>query len=174
VSIVFLLCFVAGILLGVRLLFFGAERRRLKAGAIPLRRSEPAVVAFLTMFGLAGYLLDRSGHFTSARTATYALLLAAVWAFIVTRLAIATARIVPEVDPDDPRFALQGCVAVVTKEIPADQEGEIRFESESTSQSLRARNIGEGGISAGDEVCIERVDDGIAFVERWSLVEKRL
>jgi len=40
--------------------------------------------------------------------------------------------------------------------------------------SLRARSINEQVIDAGLEVCIERVEDGIAFVELWSLVEARL
>lgn len=172
--IAFLLCFLAGILFGVRLLFFGAERRHPKEGSITLRRSEPAAIAFVTMFGLTGYLFARSGSLATSRIIGYSLVLAAAWAFIVTRLAIAAARVVPEVNPDDPRFTLQGCVAVVTRDIPADAEGEISFEVGPATQSLRARHIGEGGIPAGDEVCIEHVDDGVAFVERWSLVERRL
>lgn len=173
-SVVFLLCFLAGILLGVRLLFFGAERRRVRSGAMPLRRSEPALVAFLSMFGLAGYLFVRYSELSTARIVVSATVLAAAWAFLITRIAIATARIVPEVNPDDPRFALQGHVAVVSRDIPADAEGEIRVQHGSVTQTLRARNIGDGGIATGDEVCIERVDDGVAFVERWSLVEERL
>ena len=58
----FLAAFIAGLLLGVRVMFFGAERRqRRSADALPLRRSEPAIVGFLLMFGVAGYLLTRRG-----------------------------------------------------------------------------------------------------------------
>jgi len=173
-SIFFLLCFLTGILLGVRLLFFGAERRRPVAGAIPLRRSEPAIVAFLTMLGLAGYLFVRYSGLTTGRVLAYAVTLAAIWAFVVTRIAIATAKIVPELNPDDPRFVLQGCVAVVTRGIEPGAEGEILIPAGESHRSIRARNIGDGGIPAGDEVCIERVEDGVAFVERWALVERRL
>jgi hypothetical protein len=48
----FLASFIAGLLLGVRVMFFGAERRqRIRPTRLPLRRSEPAIVGFLLMFG---------------------------------------------------------------------------------------------------------------------------
>jgi membrane protein implicated in regulation of membrane protease activity len=170
----FLTCFIVGVLLSVRLLFFGAERRRLKAGALPLRRSEPAALGFLVMFGLAGYLAERSGRSTTALSFGVAVVLGGVWAYVVTRLAIATARVEPEVNPDDPRFAYQGCVAVVTAAIVSDGDGEIRFDDHGAMKTSRARNIGNDQIDAGEEVCIERIEDGVAYVERWSLVEERL
>jgi len=50
-TFLFLTAFIAGLLLGVRVMFFGAERRQLRpADAMPLRRSEPAIVGFLLMF----------------------------------------------------------------------------------------------------------------------------
>ena len=57
----YLAAFLSGLLLTVRLMFFGAERRRLRPNVTPLRRSEPAAVAFLVMFGVSGYLLTRHG-----------------------------------------------------------------------------------------------------------------
>ena len=92
----------------------------------------------------------------------------------VTRLAIATARVQPEHDPDDPRFVLQGHVAIVTSDIPADGEGTIVFGEAEGRRSLGARAIDGQAISAGLEVCIERVENGIAFVEPWAVVEARL
>lgn len=170
----YLACFLAGILLGVRLLFFGAERRKVRPDAIPLRRSEPAAIAFLAMFGLAGYLIHRAHDYSPWVTVVAAATLAFVWAFVVTRVAIATARIRPELDPDDPRFALQGCVAVVTAEISPNHDGEIRYTERNVERTVPARNIGTETIHAGEEVCIERIDDGVAHVERWALVERRL
>lgn len=171
----YLAALIAGLLLGVRLMFFGAERRRRQAaGALPLRRSEPAMVAFLAMVGLAGYLLTRHSQLGSARTALVAVALGVAWAFVVTRAAIATARLVPAHDPDDPRFLLQGCVAVVTSAIPASGEGAIAYEDGSGSRSVSARTIDEQAVSAGQEVCIERIEDGVAFVELWTNVESRL
>jgi membrane protein implicated in regulation of membrane protease activity len=174
VTYAYLISLIAGLLLGVRLMFFGAERVRPAPGVLPLRRSEPAIVAFLVAFGLAGYLLARYGRFDSMSVVSLAASFAVVCAAIATRLAIATARIVPEHDPDDPRYALQGRVGVVTIDIPAGGEGSIRYEDKGSMHTVRARDIGDGAIHAGQEVCIERIDDGVAHVELWALVEQRL
>lgn len=174
-SAVYLVSFCLGLLLGVRIMFFGAERRRATTpDGVPLRRSEPAAAAFLVMFGVAGYLLTRPGRMSPASGLLAAVVLGALWAAVVTRLAIATARVQPEHDPDDPRYVLQGHVATVTQAIPTDGEGAIAYGELADRRSLRARSIDSEGIDEGVEVCIERVEDGVAFVERWALVEARL
>jgi hypothetical protein len=174
-SAVFLIAFIAGLLLAVRIMFFGAERRRAHAAdAMPLRRSEPAVSAFLVMFGVAGYLLTRADRLSPLGGTGAALVLGALWAAVVTRLAVAAARVQPEHDPDDPRYVLQGHVAMVTTTIPPDGEGSIAYGAGGGRRSLRARSIDRQAIGEGSEVCIERVDDGVAVVELWALVEARL
>ena len=174
-SVLYVIAFIVGLLLAVRIMFFGAERRRPRPGdALPLRRWEPAVSAFLIMFGMAGYLLTRPGRLLPAAGAGAAIVLGALWAVLITRLAIATARVQPEHDPDDPRYVLQGHVAVVAEPIPADGAGSIVLGEATAQRNLPARSIDGEAIDAGIEVCIERVDDGVAFVERWSLVEARL
>jgi membrane protein implicated in regulation of membrane protease activity len=174
-SALYVVTFIVGLLLAVRIMFFGAERRRARAGdPLPLRRWEPAVSAFLIMFGVAGYLLTRPGRLTPVVGLGAAVLLALLWAALVTRLAIATARVQPEHDPDDPRYVLQGHVAIVTTPIPPDGEGSIAIGEPGAQRSLRARSIDGQPIDEGIEVCIERVDEGVALVERWALVEARL
>ena len=174
-SVLYVVSFIVGVLLAVRIMFFGAERRRPRPGdPLPLRRWEPAVSAFLIMSGMAGYLLTRPGRLAPAAGAAAAVVLGALWAVLVTRLAIATARVQPEHDPDDPRYVLQGHVAIVTGLIPADGEGVILLGEPDRPNTLRARSIDGQAIEQGVEVCIERVDDGVAFVERWALVEARL
>jgi hypothetical protein len=171
----FLIALIAGLLLGVRIMFFGAERRRARADAMPLRRSEPAAAAFLAMFGLAGYLLTRRGTLSEGVGIGVAALLGVVWAVVITRIAIATARVQPEHDPEDPRYVLQGHVGTVTVAITSGGEGEITYDGGSgVRQTARARAIDESAIGEGEEVCIERVEDGVAFVELWALVEQRL
>src|SRR5215203_448481 len=170
----FLAFFIAGLLLGVRVMFFGAERRRHSADALPLRRSEPAIVGFLLMFGVAGYLLTRRGTVSAGVGALIAALLGLVWAVLVTRLAVATARIQPEHDPEDPRFALQGQVAIVSAAIPSDGEGTITFSDAGMQRTVRARTIDGSAIAEGEEVCIERLEDDLALVELWAIVEQRL
>jgi hypothetical protein len=39
---------------------------------------------------------------------------------------------------------------------------------------VRARTIDGRGVAAGEEVCIERIEDEVAFVELWATVEQRL
>jgi hypothetical protein len=174
-SYLFLTAFIVGLLLGVRLMFFGAERRRLDERTdLRLRRSEPAIVAFLVMFGVAGYLLTRHGTMGSGAGTATALLLGVAWAGVVTRVAIATARLQPEHDPDDPRYRLQGHVALVTSAIPAGGEGMIALPEGSSPGMLRARCLDERGVPEGQEVCIERVDEEVAYVEPWAAVEARL
>lgn len=171
----FLATFIAGLLLGVRVMFFGAERRRqLSADGLPLRRSEPAIIGFLLMFGIAGYLLTRRGTVSAGLGTTIAALLGLVWAVLVTRLAVATARVQPEHDPDDPRFVLQGHVAIVASAIPSDGEGTITFSEAGAQRTTRARTIDGSAIGEGEEVCIERLEDDVAFVELWAIVEQRL
>lgn len=170
----FLASFFGGLLLAVRLMFFGAEPRRHREGALPLRRWEPAVVAFLLMLGIAGYLLTEKAGLDSAAGTAAAAVLALAFAAIVTRLAIATARIQPGHDPDDPRYVLQGCVGIVTVAIPAGDEGMICFGETGAETAVRAREISGEAVAVGEEICIERVEEGVAFVERWALVEARL
>ena len=156
-------------------MFFGAERRKLRsADALPLRRSEPAIIGFLLMFGLSGYLLTRRGTVSAGVGALIAVLLGLVWAVLVTRLAIATARLQPEHDPEDPRFALQGHVAMVSAAIPSEGEGAITFSDAGAQRTLRARTIDGSTVAEGEEVCIERLEDDVAFVELWAIVEQRL
>jgi hypothetical protein len=141
---------------------------------MPLRRSEPAIVGFLVMFGVAGYLLTRRETVSPAVGAAIAALLGLVWALIVTRIAVATARLQPEHDPDDPRYLLQGHVALVAAAIPAEGEGAITIVDEGASRRVRARTIDGSAVAEGEEVCIERIEDEVAFVELWATVEQRL
>jgi hypothetical protein len=106
--------------------------------------------------------------------ALIAALLGLVWAVLVTRLAVATARLQPEHDPEDPRFALQGHVAIVSAAIPADGEGTITFADAGAQRTVRARTIDGSAIAEREEVCIERLEDDVAFVELWAIVEQRL
>ena len=172
----YLAAFVTGLLLGVRVMFFGAERRRpAVAGAMPLRRSEPATIAFLLMFGGVGYLAARGGAMSAPAASTVAVLLGVTWAAIVTRVVIAMARRKPEHDPDDPRYVLQGHLAVVSVAIAPGGAGAITFVDRDAPRTVPARSMNDDdGLPEGEEVCIERLDDGVAVVERWSVVEQRL
>lgn len=170
----FLVSFIAGLLLAVRLMFFGAERRRVSGRGTPLRRSEPAGVSLLLAFGVAGYLLHAHTSLPRSGVVMGAAVIAAAVAGVVVRLAILTAQLQPAHDPDDPRFVHQGVVAVVTARIPEGGEGAIALPGQGHAHPLRARSVDARAMELGQEVCIERVEDDVALVELWSNVEQRL
>jgi hypothetical protein len=73
-------------------------------------------------------------------------------------------------DEDD----INGQVATVTRDITAHSPGEITWYAWDKKHVLPARAIGESEITAGSEVVIDVVEDGVARVELWSIVEQRL
>lgn len=69
---------------------------------------------------------------------------------------------------------LQGTFALVTKDI-ASTPGEISYEFRDEKLAAPAISIDGAPISKGTDVVIEQIDkSGIAHVELWSVVEKRL
>jgi hypothetical protein len=62
----------------------------------------------------------------------------------------------------------------VSSPIPSDGEGTITFSEAGAQRTVRARTIDGSAITTGEEVCIERLEDDVAFVELWAIVEQRL
>lgn len=172
--------FLAGLLLGVRVMFFGV-RRRLGENLLHHRRWPLALAAFLAVGGAMLYVRTRSA---SGVTPTWVWVVVAVgavagaagWWFVKRSAAI------PSSDPeDDPRYRFQGHVAQVTAAIRAPSQGRIAFDFDGKRYDLRAQwapdavgfERGSAGL-VGDEVVIERIDDGVAYVEPWAVVEQRL
>ena len=175
-SVLYLVSFVGGLLLAVRVMMYGVERPREEnpAGERSFRLSPPLVVAILTVFGLAGYVLTRLAVGTVITRLLSSAALAAAAAFLAGYLVKKWWTVTPEHDVDDERYVLQGHVARVTKAIRADVEGEIGYEIGRERHVMRARSYDDGALSEGTEVVIERIEDGIAYVEAWVEVEKRL
>jgi membrane protein implicated in regulation of membrane protease activity len=173
----YLICFVGGLLLAVRVMLLGVEREA-KSSSLTRRRVRfwlPPFVAFVTIFGVSGYLLSRSPARSAASAAGLAALIGAAAAAASIWLVARWAKVVPEHDIDDPRYILQGHLARVVMPIGADGAGgEIVFEVEHEQRRLRARALDDAPVSAGTDVVIERIEDGIAYVEPWVQVEERL
>jgi membrane protein implicated in regulation of membrane protease activity len=173
----FLICFIAGLLLAVRMMLVGVEREA-KSGSAAKRRVRmwlPSLVAFITVFGVAGYLLSRSPMRAIGAATALAALIGAAAAVVSVWLVARWSKVVPEHDVDDPRYILQGHLArVVTSIGERGRDGEITFELEREHRRLRARSIDEEPVDAGTDVVIERIEDGIAYVEPWVQVEQRL
>ncbi|HEV2642376.1 MAG TPA: hypothetical protein VGT98_06705, partial [Candidatus Elarobacter sp.] len=77
-------------------------------------------------------------------------------------------------DPHEEIEELQGTVAVVTRAIGTDEPGEISYYFRGARLTAPARNINHGPVDAGTEVVIEKIENGIADVELWSVVEQRI
>jgi hypothetical protein len=176
---VFLFTFVAGLLLGVRAMLLGVERQA-PLGTTPppspvLRSSTAVLAGFAIAFGAVGYLATRPGRLgmlPGTMAAVAAGVVAAVGAAWLVRRA---AAFVPEHDPDDPRYVLQGHVATVLRAISANAPGEISYILEGREHVVAARGLDGVTVALGEEVVIERLDeDGTAWVEPWHAVEQRL
>ena len=171
---VYLLAFIGGLILAVRIMIRGVER---PSGNQPSQersfRLSPAVLSALgIVFGLTGYLLDArlpGGLLFAASVA-----LGCIAAVAAARLVTKWWAVVPEHDVDDERYVLQGHIARVTKSIRPEVDGEVAFEVEGERHVLRARGIDHGSLDVETEVVIERIEDEVAFVEPWAEVEKRL
>jgi membrane protein implicated in regulation of membrane protease activity len=188
-TVVFVACFVLGLLHAVNVMLHGVERAAPPAGRAPHEpgggghdpRTEPSallnaqnVAGFLTAFGLGGYLLERSTTLGPGALAAAALVIGAAGATLSIVLLAAWA--IPSVRRDvvDERYLMQGHPASVQAAIPADGEGEIVYEADGRRWTVRARSWDGVALAAGTEVAIERVEDGVAYVEQWAQVEARL
>ena len=178
-SALFVGSLILGLALAVRAMLYGVERQRTPFGAPPpptpsVRFSTPVISAFAIAFGVAGYLLTRPGRMGLAAGTIVATLIGAIAGALAVRVVRRAAAFVPEHDPDDPRYVLQGHVATVTSPIGPAGEGEIAYVVEGKAHTVRARGLDGTTADRGTEVVIERIEDDVAYVEPWVEVEKRL
>jgi hypothetical protein len=75
-----------------------------------------------------------------------------------------------EFDPE----VLTGHIARVTAAISAAAAGAVAYTIEGTRHDVAAVSLDGGPIQAGADVVIDRIVDGLAFVERWEVVEGRI
>lgn len=172
-TIVYLLAFVAGVLVGVRVMLFGIERHteRPLGSEHDLRSAEPLVAGFAIGFGLAGYVTSRFVGSAGAVIAAIVVgaLATALFQWLVVKSASAAGQ-----DVEDERFVLQGHVARVVSSIAPGSEGRISLDTGGEHRVLRARSLDDSAVNEGTEVVIERIEGDLAFVEPWVQVEQRL
>jgi hypothetical protein len=191
-SILFLICLFAGLILAVGAMFFGVERRR-PAPQIPprvvalvdavteaagqqisARYQLPVLAAFAWFFGMVGYLLTRYaglGVLLRLVIAAGAGGIAAVGVvLLIAKWAIPRAR----EEVVDVRYLLQGHIARVRRPIGTNEAGEIEYEVDGVRRTLPARSVDDSEVESNTEVVIERIENGRAYVEPWVHVEKRL
>jgi hypothetical protein len=189
VTAVSLAVLTVGLVMGVFAMLFGTERQVQHAGPVkPHERksehdpaAEPSpffnlasVAAFGVGFGLTGYLLaDKTSWPTMAQVLVAiiaggaALMLQSA---LIARWAIPGGRS----DQVDERYLLQGTLAHITGDVPKDGAGTLRYALDDREFELPARTLDGEPAVAGTDVVIDRVEDGVGYVELWSRVEQRL
>jgi hypothetical protein len=172
--IVFLASFIGGLLLAVFAMLHGVEHARRNRSKAPSPFFNlPAIAAFAVGFGAAGYpLVSRT------RLPFWAVLLIAIGsgALAISGMITLLARwALRDIGPSSvPSDEIQGQLAVVTLEIAPGSTGEITYEYLGRHLRIPARALGERPLSIGAEVVIDRIENGVGFVEEWSVVEQRL
>ncbi|HEY6218415.1 MAG TPA: hypothetical protein VIV65_00075 [Gemmatimonadaceae bacterium] len=173
-TIPFVVLVAVGLIAAVRLMLYGVERQRPSEDSPRTYSALPAVIAaFGVTTGVVGYSLLRAGT-SPTITTTIAFVLGGLAALVTVRLMARWWHVVPEHDIDDERYVLQGSLAKVVSEIEVDGVGAVALRSDSRQQPIPARGLAERRVEVGTEVVIERIEDGVAFVEEWEQVEKRL
>lgn len=191
-SLLFLSMLWLGLMLAVFAMLAGVERRPRRSGAVtvgPIVSREmlaaasreisarfhiPAVAGFAAVFGAVGYPLSRySGigvgwQLLIATLAGGGALAGAVT--LVARWAVPSARR----DVPDERYLLQGMLAEVIDPIDSAHAGRIALQMNGTTHAVQAVSVSGDSIDPGTEVVIERIEGETAFVEPWSVVERRL
>ena len=76
-------------------------------------------------------------------------------------------------ETEDERYALQGFVGKVTQPIGNGTAGES-LPARRSWHRTRARSLDGQPIENGTEIAIERIEEGVAWVERWSTIERQL
>ena len=189
----FLFALLLGLVLGVVAMLVGVEKRQRSScvrgpGAIPFSRESvmaasseisarfhlPIVAPFATMFGAVGYLMTR---YSSLGIAARLMIPAVAGAAAATGVVILVARwAVPSArrDVPDERYLWQGLPATVISPIDTEAPGRISIEVDGTRHAVMAASLHGEPIELDSDVVIERIEDGIAFVEPWAAVERRL
>jgi len=124
------------------------------------------LMAFLTWFGGAGYILRTyygAWLLVALGVATVAGLVGGALVFLfLSRVLYASERVL---DPRD--YFLPGTLARVTSSIRAAGIGEILYTKGDTRQVAGARSVDNSAIERGAEVVIMRYERGLAYVQRW-------
>lgn len=172
--VVFLTSFIGGLLLAVFAMLHGVEHARRNRSKAPSPFFNlPAIAAFAVGLGAAGYpLVSRT------RLPSWAILLIAIASgglaisgmiTLLARWALRDAAPLSEQSDE-----IQGQLAVVSQQIASGGAGEITYEYMGRQLRIPARALSERQLSVGAEVVIDRIENGTAFVEEWSVVEQRL
>jgi hypothetical protein len=173
-KVFYLLVFLGGLALAVHVMLHGVERWKRRRSQRPSAFFNPPTVAALAMgLGASGYLFSSRTSLSAFFVLVLSILIgAASLTGMIVLMAKWALRGSVQVHSDEDEF--YGQVATVTLDITPDNPGEISWYAWDRKHVLPAVAIGETDIPSGTEVVIDVVEDGVARVELWSVVEQRL
>ena len=174
-AIIFLVAFIAGLVLAVIAMLHGVEHTRTNRTQAPSPFFNlPAIAAFAIGFGAVGYPIA-----SRTRLPAWAALLiaigsgAAAISAMITLLARWALRGTSTGSMAD-EHEIQGQLAVVTRDIASAEPGEIAYELLGRTVRVPAKALSGKPLPTGAEVVIDRIENGVAFVEEWAVVEQRI
>jgi membrane protein implicated in regulation of membrane protease activity len=181
----YLAAFLTGLVLGVYAMIRGVERigsghsPELDAlgrpvGSTRMALTAPTIGAFATVFGISGYLLWRYAQLAIPAQLAVAIFVAILGAVAATRAVAHWATQAAKHDVVDERYLLQGHPAEVVSAIASSATGEIAYVVGGKRYAVSAHSLDGTPVAVGTEVIIDRVENGIAYVEPWVQVEQRL
>lgn len=185
-QLVYLAAFAAGLALGVYVMIRGVERigprgrsPELDAlgrtvGTARMALTGPTIGAFATLFGITGYLLWRYSGLSSRLQFVSAVAAGVLGSALGTRAVTKWATQAAEHDVVDERYLLQGHPAQVVSPIAPSKPGQISYSVGEKRYAASAQSLDGSEVAAGTDVVIDRVEDGVAYVEPWVQVEQRL
>ena len=170
----YLLVFLGGLALAVHVMLHGVERWRRRRSRRPSAVLNPPTVAALAVgVGASGYLLSSRSNLSHIAILVISLHIgAAALAGMIVLMAKWALRRPASIHSDEDD--VNGQVATVTRAITAEEPGEITWDAWDKKHFLPARSLGQDEIPVGTEVVIDVVEDGVARVELWAVVERRL
>lgn len=171
----FLIAFTGGLVLAVFAMLHGVEHlRRNRSHAPSPFFNFPAVAAFAVGLGAVGYILSSRTSIRGWAVTVLALVGGGLAATGMIALLAQWALRKDSSTAHDEAETVQGQLAIVTHEIRVDRPGTISYEHLGERYQSPARAIGDRVLRQGEEVVIDRIEDGVAFVEEWAVVEQRL
>ena len=182
----YLTTFLAGLAIGVYVMIRGVERigshgrspeldgLGRTVGAARMALTAPIVGVLATVFGITGYLLWRYSAFSAGLQFVIAAAAGILGSVVGTRAVTKWATQAAEEDAVDERYLLQGHPAQVVSTIAPTRPGEIAYVVGEKRYAATAQSLDGTEVAAGTDVIIDRVEDGVAYVEPWVQVEQRL
>jgi len=171
--ILFLACFALGLAVGVISMIVGIDRDR-RHGRWIKYLNLPTAGAVAAVFGVVGYPLAKYSHLGSWTMIGIAAAAAAAAAVGTVALIAGWAVPAAEREVEDERYRLQGHPGRVSRAIQPGQPGEITYDFEGQHHTVRASGLDDSPIAVGAEVVIDRVENGVAYVELWSTIAQQL